>query len=455
MRAGNAGSSSKLLQMSAPTSINRVVVINDDATERGGAAAIALASARLLRSRNVPITYLSGDPAGADELARAGVQVSVLGGRHILEGSRATAALRGLYDPTTRAALKRWMAANDTPGTVYHLHNWHKVLSPSIFEPLRDVAFRLVISAHDYFLACPNGGYFIYPRQSPCEIRPGSLRCIATDCDRRHYAHKLWRVVRHQMRQQVFDLHAPGAVVLTVHDGLIAHFASAGIAEQNLRTLRNPVTPWRSDRVLAEQNQDVFFVGRIDEDKGVDLLARAAQRAGVRVQLIGDGSLAAALASDYPNLQLHGWKSREQIAEMVGNARMVVLPTRCRETFGLVALEALTSGIPVIISRFAMIADEVAQHGFGAMCDPYDEAALAETIGNLARDDERVEGMSRRAFAYAHEMAPTPAEWCGALLRLYADRLGGGNASHSPETDRWQIGGLAGATAGGEIGDIR
>lgn len=453
MPAGNAGGSGKLLQMSTPTIIDRVVVINDDAAERGGAAAIALASARLLRSRNVPVTYLSGDPAGADELGRAGIEVSVLGGRHILEGSRAAAALRGLYDPTTRQALRRWMAANDTPGTMYHLHNWHKVLSPSIFEPLRDVASRLVISAHDYFLACPNGGYFVYPRQSPCEIRPGSFRCIATACDRRHYAHKLWRVVRHQVRQQVFDLHTPGAVVLTVHDGLIAHFAKGGIAGENLRTLRNPVTPWRRDRVRAEQNQDVFFVGRIDEDKGVDLLAKAAQRAGVRVQLIGDGPLATALAKDFPNLQLHGWKSREQIAEMVGSARMVVLPTRCRETFGLVALEALTSGIPVIVSRFAMIADEVAQHGFGAICDPYNEAALAETIGSLARDDGRVEAISRRAFAYAHEMAPTPAEWCDALLRLYADRLGGSNAPHSVEPDRWQVGGLAGATAG--LGDIR
>src|ERR1700730_14505795 len=165
--------------------LDRVVVINDDTEESGGAAAVALASVRLLRDRRIPVTVLSGDGSNA-ELVQRGAETVALGGQNIMSGNRAAAALSGLYDAGTGTALADWIAAHGTPGTVYHLHNWHKVLSPSVFRALRPIAPRLLISAHDYFLVCPNGGHFRYPQQSACALTPGSARCLVANCDRRH-----------------------------------------------------------------------------------------------------------------------------------------------------------------------------------------------------------------------------------------------------------------------------
>jgi glycosyltransferase involved in cell wall biosynthesis len=403
--------------------IDRVVVINDDAVASGGAAAIAVASARLLRGRGVPVAFLSGEAAGTAALAREGIEVGVLGGRHLLDGSRGKAAIRGLHDGATAAALSQWIAAHDTPGTLYHLHNWHKALSPSVFLPLRQVAPRLVLSAHDYFLACPNGAYFVYPQQRPCDLSAGGIRCLATACDRRHYGHKLWRFARHRLRQHWFGLEELEAVVLAVHESVAAHFARAGVPGRSIRVLRNPVTPWRHARVAAERNRDVFYVGRLEEDKGVDLLAKAARRAGVPLQLIGDGALAAQLARAHPEARQHGWQSRERIAALIAGARVLVLPTRCRETFGLAALEALTSGIPVIFSKFAALAEEVSRNGFGHVVDPHDDVGFAALLTEIAGDDRQVEAMSRHAFAESWRLAPNPAAWCDQLLELYRGRL--------------------------------
>jgi glycosyltransferase involved in cell wall biosynthesis len=405
------------------TNLRRVVVINDDATGHGGASAIAVAMARLLRARGTAVTFLAGDGAPAAELTSADIDTVILGGRHILDGRRGAAALRGLYDRTTGGALQRWLAAHDDPGTVYHLHNWHKVLSPAAFAPLRQVASRLVVSAHDYFLACPNGGYFNYPRRMECELRPGGARCLLTSCDRRRYGHKLWRVARHAVRRHLLDLGHSPALVLAVHESLAAHLARGGILPGSIRVLRNPVQPWRQERVSAERNRDVFFVGRVDADKGVDLLARAARRAGVRLRVIGDGPLRHDIARHHPEVELLGWQNRQRIADLVATARMLVVPTTCRETFGLAPLEALMSGIPVVVSRFALIADEVVRHRFGVACDPYNEEALARQIRALADDDDKVRDISRRAFAGARSLAPTPAEWCDSLLTLYEERL--------------------------------
>jgi glycosyltransferase involved in cell wall biosynthesis len=410
--------------VSASTGMDRVVVINDDAVVRGGAAAIALASARLLRERGVPVTVLSGNDAVDPDLAASGVAVSILGGRHILDRDRYTGAALGLYDPATKAALGHWIDAHDTPQTVYHLHNWHKVLSPSVFSVLRRVDARLLISAHDYFLSCPNGGFFNYPRERECEFVPNGAQCLASNCDRRHYGHKLWRSARHSLRHRFLDLTRSQARVIAVHEAMVPLLARGPIARGQISVVRNPVTPWRVKRVPAEDNRDVFFVGRLDDDKGPDLLAGAARRAGVRLRLIGDGPLAAQIARDHLNVELLGWRSREEIAELVADARLVVVPSRSRETFGLVALEALTSGIPVIVPPYSSLASEIAGHEFGLVCDPHDETALAAAIDRLTQDDGLVREISRNAFANAQRLAPTPAQWCDDLLALYAKQLG-------------------------------
>jgi glycosyltransferase involved in cell wall biosynthesis len=411
--------------MGGSLSLDRVVVINDDAVERGGAAAVALASARLLRERGIPVTFLSGSDDVAHDLAAHDIPVAVLGGRHLLERKALSAMARGWFDPITRAALDSWIDAHDTPRTVYHLHNWHKTLSPSVFLALRRVASRLVISAHDFFLACPNGGYFHYPQGRECQVVPNSAVCVTTACDRRNYGHKLWRVVRHGLRHRLFDLTKSEALVIAVHEAMLPLLARGPIDPNCLRVVRNPVTPWRETRVQAEKNRDVFFIGRLDGDKGADLLARAARRVGARLRLIGDGPLAAEIAKDYPSAELLGWRDREAIAELIGGARIVVSPTRNREPFGLVALEALMSGIPVVVAQSSPFAGEIVDLQFGLACDPNDQTALADAIDTLLRDDLLVRRMSRRAFAAARRLAPVPQQWCDDLLALYAGRLQG------------------------------
>ena len=86
----------------------------------------------------------------------------------------------------------------------------------------------------------------------------------------------------------------------------------------------------------------------------VSILSQAARGADCRVRVIGDGPLRGVLSGEYPELELLGRRSKSEIGELVKGARCVVVPTLWRETFGLVTLEALTSGIPVIVSRVSI-----------------------------------------------------------------------------------------------------
>jgi glycosyltransferase involved in cell wall biosynthesis len=405
--------------------VERVVVVSDDSAASGGAALMMRASIRLLRGRGVPVTLITGDAGDDPELQALGVTVVPLVSQNINEGWRPAAAVRGIYDGRNKEILARWIDRHDTPGTAYHLHNWHKVLSPAVFAPLRRVASRLFMTAHDYFLVCPNGGFLHYPKKLACERTPMSAGCISAQCDKRHYAHKLWRVARGATLRRIFDFSDTEATVIAVHDGMVPYLVRGGIARQAITVLRNPVMPWTDVRVRSERNHELFFVGRLEEDKGVRLLAEAAKRAGVALRVVGDGPLRPTLERQYPDVLFAGKKSRSELQELVTQARMLAVPTRWRETFGLVALEAAMSGIPIIVSTLALISREIVQSGSGIACDPHDQAALAKAIRDLAGNDLKVRTMSEAAFTETRKLAPTTHAWCDDLLALYEAKLAG------------------------------
>lgn len=423
------------------STIERIVIISDDSVEGGGAAAVALESARMLSSRGLRVTFFTGDSGSNPSLKRENIDVIALGGANLLERSRATAAWRGLYDSHARSTLQSWIEENDTPQTVYHLHNWHKILSPAIFSAVSTIGNRLFLTAHDYFLTCPNGGYTNFRKNSPCTLTPLSSGCILSNCDKRNYGHKLWRVARHMVRASLFDPRKTDATILAVSDPMIPMLEKGGIPRRSIQVLRNPVTPWRTTRVAAESNREIFYVGRLEIDKGADIAAEAAALIQAPLTVVGEGPLKSTITTLYPGARLTGRLNKRELGELIGEARLLVMPTRWSETFGLVAAEALMCGVPVVASNRAPISADIVKNGFGLACSPGDVAQLAHQLNKLMADDETVAAMSHAAYSRARLLAPTPDQWCDELIQLYEQKLH--NARH--QQNAWPT--LVAATA--------
>jgi glycosyltransferase involved in cell wall biosynthesis len=401
--------------------LRRVVVISDLSVERDGPTAIALASVRMLRRNGIEVTYVCGDDGRNPALQELGVRVVSLGGLELVAARPINAVFSGLYNSNAAKILRNVIRETDEEGVVYHLHNWSKILSPSVFGVLGYVSERLFISTHDFFLACPNGGYFNFQRKSTCELDPLSFACVATNCDRRSYAEKIWRIVRALTRRSLIDLSRRRPTILAVHEGMVDYLVRGGINRDAIRVMRNSVSPWSDTRIVAEENAKFLFVGRLEHDKGADLLAAAARAAGVQLEIVGDGPLRADLARAYPEFRFTGWQSREQLATLARTVRTVVAPTASRETFGLVAFEALTSGIPVIVSKFGIAADEIVNNGLGFACDPYDHQELTRLLKQMAANNNELGQMSRACWERRDSISLTSSQWEARLLSLYED----------------------------------
>jgi alpha-maltose-1-phosphate synthase len=152
----------------------------------------------------------------------------------------------------------------------------------------------------------------------------------------------------------------------------------------------------------------VIFVGRITRQKGLPVLLRAAEHLDPDVQLV----LCAGL-SDTPELQAEVTGLVEHLREtrsgvtwipgMLPKAHVIQLLSHCAvfvcpslyEPLGIVNLEAMACGAPVVASRVGGIPEVVVDGQTGLLVPPDDPAALADAIHSLVRDPERSAAMGQ------------------------------------------------------------
>lgn len=403
--------------------IERVVILNDLAEAKGGATALALDAALALRRRGMAVTFICGDEGANPALAAAGVEVVALGGARLLAGGKLRGLATGLYNAAAGRMVRRWIAANDTEATVYHVHGWAQILSPAALQALKPVLGRTVLHAHDFFLACPNGSYAFLRSGAVCPLTPLSAACVSSNCDRRAYAHKLWRVARQGILRAVCDP-ARAPAILVIHAAMRPFLMRAGIASSAITALPNPVTPYSATRIAAEANAEFLFVGRLEATKGPDLAAAAARAAGVPMRFVGDGVLRAELEARYPEFHFTGRLDAAGIARAAATARALVMPSRYPEPYGLVAAEALWSGLPVIAADTAFLTPDIVAAEAGWGVPPRDVDAFAQRLRVLADDNALARRTSIAAFEDTRAIGLSPDAWVDGLIDAYEQRMG-------------------------------
>jgi glycosyltransferase involved in cell wall biosynthesis len=167
-----------------------------------------------------------------------------------------------------------------------------------------------------------------------------------------------------------------------------------------------------------------LFCGTVEPRKNLERLAQAHRLSGVADPLVvvgpaapGQERLEAALRAS-PGVRRLPWLPRSELLGLMRGARALLFPSLA-EGFGLPIAEAMTLGCPVMTSARGAPAEVAA--GAAHLVDPGDVAAMAEAIGQLARDDGLCARLRDAGFARA-QMFSAPA-YVGRLKALYAQAL--------------------------------
>ena len=180
---------------------------------------------------------------------------------------------------------------------------------------------------------------------------------------------------------------------------------TAGIAEKTLVLVNNGISSTRPslDRETTAEwpsnKTKVLFVGRLDRQKGHDLLIESASQLSdlIDVRIIGSSVISKSEGIDLPpNVSLLGWLSRPQIEAQMELADLVVIPSRW-EAFGLVALEAMRAAKPIVAFRVGALPEIIEDGRTGLLCSPVSATSLAKGLRNAVALDLIETG--RRGYA--------------------------------------------------------
>jgi rhamnosyl/mannosyltransferase len=156
----------------------------------------------------------------------------------------------------------------------------------------------------------------------------------------------------------------------------------------------------------------VLFVGRFVYYKGVDVLIDAVSQAGGTLMLVGDGPLEPELRQRAIALGIQdrvrfvGRVSDEDLPAYYQAADMLALPSVAKtEAFGVVQVEAMAAGVPVVSTNLQTGVPWVNQDGVsGLVVAPGDAGQLAAALGRLAADADLRARLGRAAAARAADL---------------------------------------------------
>lgn len=185
----------------------------------------------------------------------------------------------------------------------------------------------------------------------------------------------------------------------------------------------NPFTPILTEKLRDKKNKKVLFVGRLVSYKGVEVLLNAFRGIeGAELFIVGDGDLRVPLKRQANALscaeRIHFLGSLEttDLRSAYRDCDFFVLPSVTRaECFGIVQLEAMVYGKPVINTGLETAVPEVSLNGIsGITVEPCNVKQLHEAIKRLCADDELRERLGRGAKERIHNFYN---------LRVMADKL--------------------------------
>lgn len=379
--------------------IKNIVVVCDYGYIEGGAARIAHETALGLKINGYRVIFFCAVGPVSKELTDCGIEVYCLNQQDILhEKNRMAAVLRGIWNKAATIRFADLLHTLNPKDTIIHVHTWTKGLSSAVFAVAKQRNFRVIVTVHDYFLLCPNGGLFNYPASSICELQPMSIKCITCNCDSRGYPQKLFRILRQWKQNHVIQKCDNLAFAFISEFSKIEFERRYGkIAEEKVYHLDNMVHfDNNRERIECETNNVFLFIGGIIEAKGIRIFCEAVTQANVKAVVIGQGMLENELKVKYPNISFLGWKNKHEIQNQLEMARCLIFPSICYETFGLTPLETMAYGIPVICSNLNTAQSFIDDGVNGWLYDGASVQALANVINRVKTDD--IKAVSKSAF---------------------------------------------------------
>lgn len=382
--------------------------------------------------------YGSSSPSGENQVVEAEMELLLKHGHNLKMHTRHSDDIRsqGIIGSIRGALSTPWnpyefrnineKVRNFKPDLV-HVHNTFPLLSPAIFHSIGGRAAR-VLTIHNYRIFCPSA---IFLRNSEicteCIDKKFPFPAVINGCYRNSrlatlplafnvYLHKILGTWKNQV--DAFITLTEFQKELMIKAGLPREKV---FVKPNFFPGKPKVKPW------SEHHSYVVYAGRLSEEKGVLSLLNAWRDWGPsapELRIIGDGKLRPVLEKMAYGLPISflGTMSKDDTLEQISLAKLLILPSECFETFGLVAIEAFAHGVPVAVSNIGSLSS-IVQHGrTGIVFQPSNPLSLLHEVKKAWHTPKLLESLGLNAYAEFESKYTEKANYL-MLMEIYNEAI--------------------------------
>ena len=308
---------------------------------------------------------------------------------------------------------------------VVHVHNTFPLISASALHACRNKEVPVVATIHNYKLLCASGDFFRAGR--PCH-----------ECSRG----QLLPAMTHGCYRQSRLATTPVAGALGLHRSAWRSLVSAYIfisssqrelmgglgLPQDRAFVKHNFVPSLPQQGALPREHVVAYLGRLDAAKGILFLLSAWDAfredypdSPLRLVIAGGGPLEEHVrrwAASHESVDYEGLLRPDKAAHLLRRALAAVVPSQWEETFGLVAVEAMSAGVAPIAPAHGSFPELVTDGVDGTLFTPDDPRDLVRVLRQVDGHPERYIGFGRRGRVTYGERF-TPSANLEKLLDIY------------------------------------
>ncbi|MBR2861881.1 MAG: glycosyltransferase [Clostridia bacterium] len=302
---------------------------------------------------------------------------------------------------------------------IVHMNNINFQLTPSIIYAVKKRNIPLVQTVHDYQMICPNHLLYSFSEAKPCErcIKGSKANCIKYSCIHSSKIKSILGVIEAKLYSLLKTYKKVDLYVCPSNFLENKLLSASEIYRGKTFTLHNFIE--KKFTPVKEENAKpyVVFVGRLSKEKGVELWAETARLLPEYSFVVAGNGPDGDCLKDIPNVILKGFVAGADLANLMGNASLLLAPSVCYENCPLSILESHSFGVPVVTMNSGGMAELVSDNFDGCLANAPTAASVAEAIKRCL-DKDLYKALKQNCEQKSGEIM-TVKEYCKILVEKY------------------------------------
>ncbi len=301
---------------------------------------------------------------------------------------------------------------------VVHINNFNYQLTPSIiyaaekFRKKHNPKLKIVFTAHDYQLLCPNHMFFDKDGRVCEKCLGGNFReCAKNNCIHSSKAKSVIGTAEATLYNKLKTYKYIDKIICP-SEFLKEKMDTNPLFKNKTVAMHNFISPIEIPE--CDKEDYVLYFGRLSEEKGVDILLNAKD---INFICAGTGELEETLRSA-KNIKTVGFKTGKELYELIAKAKCSVYPSIWYENCPFSVMESIMLGTPVVGADIGGIPELIENGKTGLLFNPSDSKDFVEKVKEITDNPKLAEEMHKNCLNKRFEAVE---EYCKELMKIYTE----------------------------------